>query len=165
MKQVLSDVFARESTRGEAINYMTLVTLLVDKGLVTEKEVVKARANAAELVDARAKAERKDSEQRIQSILRRTWKADSASKHYAIVSHQHQLRKNKTSRFRGVDYCRRDRKWRARISWPGESKQTSLGYFEYEEDAARAYNIAAQEAYGEHANLNDLSATRSKKAK
>lgn len=53
-------------------------------------------------------------------------------------------------RFKGIvpDY----RKWRARIRVNG--KETHLGNFETEEEAARAYDAAAREHYGEFACLN-----------
>ena len=83
--------------------------------------------------------------------------------HFAIKSHQKPGRiHGKTSRFHGVDYCKRTRKWRARIKVFGEPTPRNLGYFEVEEDAAEAFNIAAQEAYGEHAHVNDLAEPRKK---
>jgi len=43
-------------------------------------------------------------------------------------------------------------KFRARITING--KETHIGYFTTEEDAARAYDIAAKKYFGEFANLN-----------
>jgi hypothetical protein len=40
---------------------------------------------------------------------------------------------------------------------PGDVKDRYLGQFDLEEDAAEAYNLAAQDAYGEHASLNNIS--------
>jgi hypothetical protein len=45
-------------------------------------------------------------------------------------------------------------KWWARIVVNGE--QISLGLFKVEEDAARAYNTAALEHFGEYARLNEI---------
>ena len=44
------------------------------------------------------------------------------------------------------------RRWRAKIEHKG--KAIELGYFASEEEAARARDIAAQELFGEFANLN-----------
>lgn len=59
------------------------------------------------------------------------------------------------SSFKGVSYPLLKsgrRKWQAMIFAAGRAKW--LGYFETEEDAARAYDRAAVEAYGEYARLN-----------
>jgi hypothetical protein len=58
------------------------------------------------------------------------------------------------SRYKGVSWCKWSDKWRATIMV--DYKQKSLGRYESEEDAARAYNKAAQEIYGEFATLNEL---------
>jgi AP2 domain len=63
-----------------------------------------------------------------------------------------QLRKK--SRFKGVTYLG----WLARISVNG--KQRQIGFFETEEEAARAYDAAAREGYGEFAYLNFPGAPR-----
>jgi len=57
-----------------------------------------------------------------------------------------------SSKYKGVSWHKQTEKWRARI-------QTSqgclyLGLFEVEEDAARAYDEAAKENFGEFARLN-----------
>ena len=57
-----------------------------------------------------------------------------------------------SSRFKGVSYCKRRRKWRADLYWNG--KYLSLGYFDEEVQAARAYDHKAVECFGEFANLN-----------
>ena len=47
------------------------------------------------------------------------------------------------SRYRGVNWAKRDQRWKAEIKWEG--KQKHLGYFITEEDAARRYDeFAAQ---------------------
>jgi hypothetical protein len=60
--------------------------------------------------------------------------------------------KKGTSKYRGVCYNKRTKKWRAYISFNGIYK--SLGYFENEEEAGRAYDEAAKELHGEFASLN-----------
>lgn len=59
-----------------------------------------------------------------------------------------------SSRFRGVSYRTDRKRWTAYI---GTAKdRTCLGCFEFEEQAARAYNEAALVKYGEFARLNEL---------
>lgn len=57
-----------------------------------------------------------------------------------------------TSRFRGVCWEKRRRKWMAYITvdW----KHKFLGYFDFEEDAARARDVASIKYFGEFASLN-----------
>jgi hypothetical protein len=57
-----------------------------------------------------------------------------------------------TSRFKGVSFDRRLRKWGAAIQAGG--KRIWLGYFTDEAEAARAYDRAAVELFGEFARLN-----------
>jgi hypothetical protein len=61
---------------------------------------------------------------------------------------------NKTSKYKGVDWHKRDKKWRAsiRINY----RKIHLGYFTNERDAAIAYNTAARILFGEFARLNDV---------
>jgi hypothetical protein len=59
---------------------------------------------------------------------------------------------NRSSQYRGVGRYKDKRKYRASICVKG--KKTHLGYFESEEDAARAYDKAAKELHGEFAVLN-----------
>ena len=61
-------------------------------------------------------------------------------------------REGTTSRFKGVCWHKRDRKWSARIRKNGH--RHNLGYFDDELDAAGAYNVAALELFGEFALLN-----------
>jgi len=56
------------------------------------------------------------------------------------------------SRFKGVSWETSARKWRARIGVEG--RIVSLGCFSAEEEAARAYDKAAAEHFGEYAQIN-----------
>lgn len=58
-------------------------------------------------------------------------------------------RKNNTSGFRGVSWCRRSRKWVAHIRING--KQTRLGLFDNASNAGAVYEAKAIELYGEFA--------------
>ncbi len=66
-------------------------------------------------------------------------------------------RGNYTSKYKGVCWLKNIKKWSAYI---GSSKKGSivkrkyLGYYKIEEEAARAYDKAAKEYYGEFASLN-----------
>jgi hypothetical protein len=57
-----------------------------------------------------------------------------------------------SSRFKGVSYDKRARKWVARCEHRGERYR--LGYFDTEVEAARAYDRKAVELFGEFARLN-----------
>lgn len=59
-----------------------------------------------------------------------------------------------SSKHKGVSKDRRRGKWEAQIRLGGKKKH--LGYFEQEIDAARAYNAAARELFGEFARLNNI---------
>jgi hypothetical protein len=61
------------------------------------------------------------------------------------------LRRDNRSGFRGVTWAKRGQ-WQAQIQVAG--KRHFLGYFDAKEDAARAYDTAAREAFGEFAHLN-----------
>lgn len=57
------------------------------------------------------------------------------------------------NRYKGVNYVSRLGKWRAQISTEKGTKKY-LGVFEYLEDAARAYDIAARALFGNFAKIN-----------
>lgn len=65
------------------------------------------------------------------------------------------LRKNNTSGFRGIAYHKRKKdtkKWSASIK--KNYVLVFLGYFETKEEAAKAYDLAAKEYFGDFAFLN-----------
>ncbi len=59
-----------------------------------------------------------------------------------------------SSRFKGVSYSKQIRSWEAHIGKNG--RHLFLGHFNDEETAARAYNEAARDHFGEFALLNDV---------
>lgn len=59
---------------------------------------------------------------------------------------------NKSSIYKGVCFHKREKKWYAYIR--KNYKLISLGYFNEEIEAAKAYNEKAKELFGEFANLN-----------
>lgn len=63
-------------------------------------------------------------------------------------------RKGCTSKYKGVHWDRRDRKWisQAQVN----EKRIRLGCFDAEVDAAKAYDTAALKYYGEFARTNEM---------
>jgi hypothetical protein len=61
-------------------------------------------------------------------------------------------RRNKSSKYKGTHWHKRDKKWHARIKANG--RRYFLGYFNNEIDAAKAYDRAAKKHHREFACLN-----------
>lgn len=85
-------------------------------------------------------------------------RTDNRRKNLAMVSrtinaHQKKKNPNASSQYFGASYVTRDKKWRVQISKDGV-RVHHLGYFDTEEEAAKAYDTKCLELYGEHANLN-----------
>lgn len=69
-------------------------------------------------------------------------------------SHNKLKQVGRSSKYIGVCFHKRDKIWNAYITH--EKKRYSLGYYENEIDAAKAYNKKALELFSEFANLNQL---------
>lgn len=66
---------------------------------------------------------------------------------------QHNQRKqNGTSKYKGVSWYKRDKKWRVCIQI--NERRICIGYFDNEIDAAKAYDTKAKELFGEFAYCN-----------
>ncbi len=63
-------------------------------------------------------------------------------------------RTNTSSKFKGVSFNKAKHKWHAYINISGN--RTNLGYFHNEKDAAKKYNEAAIELFGEYALINEF---------
>lgn len=88
-------------------------------------------------------------------------KTDNRIENLRIVSNQQNSMnrgpvksKKRTSLYKGVYFYRRLAKYMARIGF--NRKTIFIGYYETEQDAARAYNAKAKELYGDHAYLNEV---------
>lgn len=66
-----------------------------------------------------------------------------------------QSKKRNNGRMMGC-YIDKRKKDKGQKYWYSKLKSKYLGSFENQEQAARAYNVAAREYYGEHAVLNDI---------
>jgi hypothetical protein len=60
--------------------------------------------------------------------------------------------KNSSSKYKGVHWVSSTGKWRVAVRC--NKKSTHVGYFTDEWEAAQAYNVTAQQLFGEYANLN-----------
>jgi hypothetical protein len=58
------------------------------------------------------------------------------------------------SKYKGITKQKETNKWRAWIT--KDYKRIELGYFNTEEKAAIAYNVAAKKLFGEFAKLNEV---------
>jgi hypothetical protein len=67
-------------------------------------------------------------------------------------THNQRPRDRCASKYKGVSWHGQSEKWWARITIEGKTR--SLGLHHDEADAARAYNAAAVELFGEYAHLN-----------
>lgn len=84
---------------------------------------------------------------------------DNRKSNLRIVTHQQNLQNNqgkkqRPSKFKGIGFFQRTGKWTAQIGLNG--RKIHLGYFTAELDAARAYNAAASEMFGQQACLNPI---------
>lgn len=85
-------------------------------------------------------------------------KLDNRKSNLRICDHKENMRntkrrKTKTSSiYKGVFFCKRDKKWNSKIQKDG--KQISLGYFHSEIEAAKVYDKKAIELFGEFALTN-----------
>lgn len=72
---------------------------------------------------------------------------------------QNQMNRGKhvrtSSQYKGVSFFKETSRWRAYIQLEGKGKH--LGFFDNEVEAAKAYNVAAKQFYGEFARLNVIS--------
>lgn len=67
------------------------------------------------------------------------------------LQNQHRT-KNNSTKFKGVSWHKLRHKWQAYINF--NKTRIQLGYFDNENDAAKAYDIEATKLFGEFANLN-----------
>jgi len=82
---------------------------------------------------------------------------DNQRDNLRIGSHQQNMQnqlpnRNTTSQFKGVSWNKQSKKWCTQTIVSGKTKH--LGYWEMEEVAALAYDIAATREFGEFANCN-----------
>lgn len=63
-------------------------------------------------------------------------------------------RKNTTSKYKGVTWWARDKKWKAQARLHNITRH--LGYFDTQEEAALAFNKFCKDNHGEFARLNDV---------
>ena len=70
------------------------------------------------------------------------------------VTNRRCFNKNKTSKYRGVSWRKRDKNWDVKVTKNGIHHR--LGGFNNEDDAARNYNKKAKELHGNFAVLNEV---------
>lgn len=84
---------------------------------------------------------------------------DNRRSNIRICTHQQNMRNrksfpNKTSHFKGVNWCKRLKNWQVAIRANG--KTLYLGRFKDEKEAAFVYNEAAKKYFGKFAFLNNI---------
>jgi hypothetical protein len=73
---------------------------------------------------------------------------------WSTMMQRQRKRAGTTSKYKGVQLHKKSGRWRA-IIWRKElGRSVHLGYFEEEAEAARAYDVAALDYYGEEAWVN-----------
>ena|SRR3990167_1332048 len=63
-------------------------------------------------------------------------------------------RPRSASGYKGVDFFKKLKKWRAKLKVDGATKH--IGYFNSKEEAAKAYNEFAEKHYKDYAYLNEI---------
>lgn len=86
-------------------------------------------------------------------------KLDNRRKNLSLLTRsesvqRYEIRNSNKTIYKGISYRKSRNKWQARIKFHGQTR--SLGYYSTPEEAAKAYNKAAIELYGEKARLNIL---------
>ncbi|CAJ0895848.1 hypothetical protein R77569_04539 [Ralstonia mannitolilytica] len=71
-------------------------------------------------------------------------------------SRNQKKQQGRSSKYKGVSFHKRLRKWQASIGALDNKKRMFLGYFENEIEAARAYDEVAAREFGEFAKLNGV---------
>lgn len=85
---------------------------------------------------------------------------DNRRKNLRVCTHAENMRasrrkmKGASSRYKGVWWASDRKKWAAGLKWKGANLK--MGQYDTQEDAAVAYNVAAQFYYGAYAVLNDV---------
>ena len=69
-----------------------------------------------------------------------------------MMNRMKQTRRATSSQYKGVQWNKLRQKWKASIKLEG--RQIYLGLYTCEEEAALAYDLKAEEIFGEHAHLN-----------
>ena len=69
---------------------------------------------------------------------------------------RNKINKSTSSRYIGVSLNKSNHMWKSQIR-QNDGRNTHLGYFHNEKDAARAYNTKAYDLRGDLAKLNDIS--------
>ena len=84
---------------------------------------------------------------------------DNRRKNLRICKQQHNLwnqgkRLNRTSKYKGVSWCKAAKKWQVHITV--NYKNIYLGLFKCEKEAAKKYNKAAKKFFGQFARSNKI---------